>query len=235
MTRIAVFADLHGNLPALNVIMDKIESLNCAAIYSLGDSITIGPYSNECIDIIRSKKINAIIGNHEEYLIKGITKPLPSYMSEDEYKHQLFVHSQITNENKKYIKTWKDKIEVSIDGYQCLFIHSPFKIAEPYNEYIYIGNMSNEEIENAFLKYKADIVFFGHTHAILNIKGKNRYINPGSVGCHKDNTALFTIIEFNNNEINTWNYQIEYNKNELLDEFEYRKIPAREIIKKVFF
>lgn len=235
MTRIAVFADLHGNLPALKAILEKTESLNCTSIYSLGDSISIGPYSNECIDLIRDRNIHAIIGNHEEYFIKGIKKPLPSYMSEDEYKHQMFVHSQISSENKEFIKTWKDKIETVINGSRCLFIHSPFKTAEPYNDYIHIGNMNNKEIENTFIKYKADIIFFGHTHVFLDINAKSRYINPGSVGCHKSNMAFFTVIEFDHNETNILNYQLEYNKNELLEELEIREVPARDLIKKIFF
>ena len=127
MTRIAVFSDLHGNLPALSAILIKIKELECDYVVNLGDSIAIGAFSNECIDILKSTKIISIIGNHEEYLIKGINRPIPNYMSEGEYNHRIFVHKQISKENRKYISKWKEIYEIEIEGRKCLFTHSPLK------------------------------------------------------------------------------------------------------------
>jgi len=70
MIKIAIFADLHGNLHALQAILNRINELDCSAIYSLGDSISIGPNSNESLDLFRLNGITALVGNHEEYLLK---------------------------------------------------------------------------------------------------------------------------------------------------------------------
>jgi len=235
LVRIAVFSDLHGNLPALLVLLDEIRKLNCSAIYSLGDSIAIGPYSNECLEIFKENDIQAIIGNHEEYLLKGIEKPLPPYMSEGEYEHQIFIHNQISNENKKYVNSWKNKLEIKIENTQCLFIHSPYSIENPFNNYTNFRNMNVEQIRNEFSKYDFDLAFFGHTHAFLDFNKKGRFINPGSVGCHKNDFALMSIVDFDESIINAHHIQIKYDKNKMLNEFEIREIPERKIIKEMFF
>jgi len=235
LTRIAVFSDLHGNLPALSAILIKIKELECDYVVNLGDSIAIGAFSNECIDILKSTKIISIIGNHEEYLIKGINRPIPNYMSEGEYNHRIFVHKQISKENRKYISKWKEIYEIEIEGRKCLFTHSPFEKRIPYNEYVNVNELNIKEICNAFSKYHAELIFFGHSHTLLEIYNNRLYVNPGSVGCHKEPVALFSVIDIKDKEIDTHNYQVEYSKEILFDALDKRQIPEREFIKKIFF
>lgn len=235
MIRIAIFADLHGNLPALNSMLKKIQCLDCDFIYSLGDSISMGPYSNECLDIFRLNNIIGILGNHEEYLLKGIKEPLPEYMSRGEYEHQLFVHSQVSYKNKEYVKTWPYQLKENIENCSCTLIHSPFAEAEPFNSYININNMNLEQIEEAFADYSTDIVLFGHTHSLIDFYGAKRYINPGSVGCHKKNYARFSVVEFSKSSINVHHYQEYYDKDTLMKQFAIRNVPERDLITRVFF
>jgi predicted phosphodiesterase len=39
--KIGIISDIHGNLPALKVILDKFEKEQCGFIYCLGDTIAI--------------------------------------------------------------------------------------------------------------------------------------------------------------------------------------------------
>lgn len=235
MARIAAFSDLHGNLPALSAILPKIEELDCDYVINLGDSIAIGPFSNECIDLLKRKKVISIRGNHEEYLIKGIERPLPKYMSEGEYSHQIFVNNQISKENKEYISTWKELYKIEIEGRKCLFVHSAFENGKPYNEYINVDDLNIEEMCTVFAKYHADLIFFGHSHNIFEFDNKTIYINPGSVGCHKESSAFFSVVDIEGNKVYTHHYQVKYSKDSLLDSLESRKIPERDFIKRVFF
>ena len=95
--------------------------------------------------------------------------------------------------------------------------------------------MNIKEICNAFSKYHAELIFFGHSHTLLEIYNNRLYVNPGSVGCHKEPVALFSVIDIKDKEIDTHNYQVEYSKEILFDALDKRQIPEREFIKKIFF
>ena len=46
--KIALFSDVHGNLQALNAVLDSIKEEKVDKIICLGDVIAIGPNSREC-------------------------------------------------------------------------------------------------------------------------------------------------------------------------------------------
>lgn len=109
--RILVFSDVHGNLPALEKLLEDEK----ADIYiSLGDVVNYGPWSNECVELVNSIYPKILLrGNHEEAFIsgkydgtglakqffdfcypkfkkKGIIK---QWRMEFEYNHYLFTHT----------------------------------------------------------------------------------------------------------------------------------------------
>ena len=50
--KIAILTDVHGHLPALQADLRGIGREGCDAIFHTGDSIGIGPYPAECLDLI---------------------------------------------------------------------------------------------------------------------------------------------------------------------------------------
>ena len=67
--RIALFSDIHGNLPSLEIALE--ESGKVDGYFILGDVVNYGPWSNECVKLIDTlPNCIKILGNHEEYFIK---------------------------------------------------------------------------------------------------------------------------------------------------------------------
>lgn len=64
--RIAFFSDIHSNLPALEEVLAHIEKQKVDATFCLGDLVGYGPYPNEVIETITSRKIPTIMGNCED-------------------------------------------------------------------------------------------------------------------------------------------------------------------------
>ena len=61
---IAIFADIHGNLEALEAILKDIHKRRrIKQIYFLGDAITFGPNSSECLKLLEKHKVKCIVGN----------------------------------------------------------------------------------------------------------------------------------------------------------------------------
>lgn len=61
--RCAIVSDVHGNLDALNAVLEKAEAVD--ALYCPGDIVGYGAEPNECCNIIRERAAAATLGNHD--------------------------------------------------------------------------------------------------------------------------------------------------------------------------
>jgi predicted phosphodiesterase len=64
--RIAIFSDVHGNLPALEAVLTDIGRQQCDAVYCLGDLVGYAPFPNEVIARIREEGVPTIMGNYDD-------------------------------------------------------------------------------------------------------------------------------------------------------------------------
>src|SRR3569623_720670 len=63
--KIALFSDIHANLPALEAFFAHVDTQRADAIYCLGDLVGYNIWPNEVIDEILRRKIPAITGNYD--------------------------------------------------------------------------------------------------------------------------------------------------------------------------
>ncbi len=61
----AIISDIHGNLEALNAVLDHARSRRARRVVCLGDIIGYGPNPRECIEALMDIPI-CLMGNHEE-------------------------------------------------------------------------------------------------------------------------------------------------------------------------
>lgn len=66
MSKIAILSDVHGNLPALEAVLDDAERAGVDQFVCLGDIVGYGASSAECVDRIRRVEAECVIGNHDE-------------------------------------------------------------------------------------------------------------------------------------------------------------------------
>ena len=64
--RRALISDIHGNLEALEVVLDDIQSQGITEIFCLGDIIGYGPNPRECIDRVMETCKITLLGNHDQ-------------------------------------------------------------------------------------------------------------------------------------------------------------------------
>ncbi len=74
LVKIAVLADVHGNLQALRAVADHVDRWRPDAVLVAGDIVNRGPRSPECWDLVEERRLRdgwiVIRGNHEEYVIE---------------------------------------------------------------------------------------------------------------------------------------------------------------------
>ena len=69
MTRLAVLADIHGNLPALQAVIADMAQFAVDQVVVAGDSVNWGPFSRQVMELIWAHRWPVIRGNNELYLL----------------------------------------------------------------------------------------------------------------------------------------------------------------------
>ena len=63
--RHAIFSDIHGNLPALESVLDDMSTAQVDSYFCLGDVVGYGAYPDECVELVRDLGCLTVAGNHD--------------------------------------------------------------------------------------------------------------------------------------------------------------------------
>jgi predicted phosphodiesterase len=63
--RVAVLSDIHGNLHALEAVLDSVAGDEPDAVWCLGDLVGYGPRPNRCCALVADRADICLIGNHD--------------------------------------------------------------------------------------------------------------------------------------------------------------------------
>lgn len=197
--KIALFSDIHANLPALEAFFKDVEERKPDAIYCLGDLVGYNIWPNEVINEIRKRGIPTIAGNYDFGIGRSSDDCGCAYKTDEEKEMGKvsisFTNEIVKEEEKKYLRTLPAHIRVEFqlnnDKLNLMLVHgSPRKI----NEYLF-EDREEKSLLRIMEQADADIMCFGHTHKpyhrILNSgkEGTEHFrhaINIGSVGKPKD-------------------------------------------------
>ncbi len=203
--RFAIISDIHGNLAALQSVVERIKNENCDKVICLGDLVGYGPHPNECVEIVREIADIIIIGNHDHAAI-GLTDT--RYFNPHARAAIAWTSAVLTNKSKDFLA----QLDFVARDDEALFVHAT--PCEP-EKWDYILNAVDAAIN--FRCFKEFICFVGHSHIPvrfarfpdrhvkniqanpLNLELENRYIiNVGSVGQPRDGDAkaAFTIYNY---------------------------------------
>ena len=201
--KIAVISDIHGNLEALNTVLEDIKKRGIDKIYCLGDIVAKGTHQQECVDLVRSNCEVVIKGNCDEYYSRP---SIPEDKSDTEKMRFNWNTNKINDDSKSYLQGLPFCHEFYLSGRLVRLIH-----ATPTSIDGFVGGIDTLEnlyslflpSENTISESKADILIYGHIHNPFVQKLYNRYIiNAGSVGNpidvfrnpDKDADARFTTV-----------------------------------------
>jgi len=215
--KLALISDIHGNLAALEAVLDSIKRIGVDRIFCLGDIVGYGARPNECVDLVKSHDIPCICGNHDEVAIssRGLSCFTPNAK-----KAILWTQEQLTDESHLYLSELKFTIE--FEG--LLLVHaSPIDL----ESWPYI--FTQTDADTAFQSFTHPVCFFGHTHfpVIFHESEENRrLINVGSVGQPRDYDprACWGLYDSSTGEFR-W-IRVEYNIENTVQEIFDAKLPG---------
>ena len=206
--KLAVFSDIHSNLPALTRALEVSESLGVDEIVCLGDVVGYGAHPNECIALVRERCAVTLLGNHDA---AAIDLSVAAFFTTHARVAAEWTNRHLNAEGVAFLK----QLPLSAERDELLFVHaSPLEPAE-WNYVLDIG-----EVRRALDAFSGPVCFIGHSH-IPGIfsqqgaedgvrRGERFIINVGSVGQPRDGDPRLSFGVFDTQEWRYTNHRVEY-------------------------
>src|SRR2546423_801919 len=178
--RLAALYDVHGNLPALEAVLQEVRRAGVDRVVVGGDVVP-GPMPHETLACLRQLDVpvDFIQGNGEVAVLAELAGQ-DSGVPEQFRGVVRWSGQQLDPEQRRLIATWPKKLSLQIPGLGgVLFCH-----ATPRNENeIFTKLTPQEKLVPVFAGVNASVVACGHTHMQFDrMLGNTRVVNAGSVG-----------------------------------------------------
>ncbi len=153
---VALLADVHANMPALEVVLDYLAKRNIGEGYVLGDIVGYGPHPAECLEALRAQSgLQCIKGNHDHAAASGNYGRGFSSVSR-------WVIEWTTQQLSAEQREWLAQLPLYLEADEWLAVHGAPNDTTFFNAYVY--EMTYEDnlkvLEERGIRY----CFHGHTH-----------------------------------------------------------------------
>jgi predicted phosphodiesterase len=210
--RIAVLADIHGNLPALEAVLKDLPIVSPDDVWCGGDVAWGAPWGSECIAHVRDQGWTTVKGNTDVW-ITGDPQTVESREDRARLTELAQAH-EITAEDEK----WLVNLPLGHSGPgSILLVHaspgSPFSAPQP------------EDPASAFEIYegRASLVVYGHIHRAFTrrLQEGTLVCNTGSVGLPKDgDSACYLVIDQQGPDLVLRHRRVDFDREATMSEAE---------------
>ena len=179
--RVAALYDIHGNLPALESVLDRIRRLGVDRLV-IGGDVLPGPLPHECLALLQTCEIplQCLLGNGETAVLQHLAGQEPSAVPPHSRALVAWAAQQLDERQRQWIAAWPRTLQLDIPGLgQVLFCH-----ATPRNEIeLFTALTPEDRLLPIFEPLGVPLIVCGHTHMQFNRTiGSTRVVNAGSVG-----------------------------------------------------
>lgn len=184
--KIAVISDIHGNMEALQAVMEDIKKEECEKVFALGDYAMAGPEPHRTVEFFFEKQFDKnfkLIQGNTDFMIANYTNEVyeniktKAPVMAEALKDDVYILNPI---QKSFLKNLPIQLQIEEEGVKILLVHgSPRK----NNEDILPDTPLNE-VEKMLENVTADVILCGHTHQPCGFQTstKKTVVNAGSVG-----------------------------------------------------
>ena len=207
--RVGVFSDIHGNYPALQRVIGELDKMNLDALVCCGDVVGYGASPNECVELLRERKIPTIAGNHDFAAVERVDI---TYFNDIAKRSILWTRGVLTAENREFL----NGLPLTLETDDALFVHASPRNPEYWSYIITIG-----DARQSFRHFDQGICFIGHSHTPFVVEnregelashttplvelneGSQYVVNVGSVGQPRDRNpdACFAVLDLTENHV----------------------------------
>jgi predicted phosphodiesterase len=179
--RVAAIYDIHGNLPALEAVLEEIRQAEVDRIVVGGDVVP-GPMPRETLSCLLALDIpiQFIQGNGEVAVLAEMADTDPAGVPEQFREIIRWTAQQLDAEHERLFAGWPQTLRLEIPGLgEALFCH-----ATPRSDTEIFTRLTPEDrLLPVFEGVDVPVVICGHTHMQFERTiGRIRVVNAGSVG-----------------------------------------------------
>ena len=193
--RYAIFGDIHGNIEALETVLEHCKKEGVDRYLCLGDIVGYGANPNECADLVKKQCSIILLGNHDAAAVELLST------------QHFNIHAKIaiewtTQTLRKETKNFLSELPMKSTVDPITLVH-----ATPYEPNMWYYITSLEEAAFNFQFFETQICMVGHTHIPIiivldnqkelyvhqdtgirlgDVEGARLLINVGSVGQPRD-------------------------------------------------
>ncbi len=215
--KILVFTDLHGNLNALNALIETEDFMSADERIFLGDVCIGFSRLNECIELLKNFDCIKILGNNDAYVCDKVPKADITTFSNQKFEQLKYMQNIIKPENKEIINSWTREYFLKIANKTFYFTHYPWEVLD--NELSVIDSpieKSFETRQDMFKNIDADYYIFGHEHkSNCFSNGEKTYYCLGTLGLRCPGRYL--IINIKDGNVKIEEKLLCFNMNEEID------------------
>jgi predicted phosphodiesterase len=195
--RLAILADIHGNLQALEAVLEDIQKQAVDRVIISGDMVNRGPNNVAVMERVLNKGYSLLLGNHDDFLRQLVERrDLPEdYFSNPFWEANHWSARQLQRANKlASLANLPMTLRLEQDGLPSLLIShgSPRHYREGYSEYL-----PEDTLSEIIQMHPADIYIGSHTHSQLKRSwGQHQIYNTGAVGApfNHDQRAQYLLL-----------------------------------------
>jgi len=219
MSRIAIVADIHGNIPALEAVIADISRQAVDEVLVGGDLVGRGPQGSAVTRRIRELGWPSIRGNHEDYVLTFRRGEVPSdWLEADEWAASRWMAEELSEEDAQYL----DALPLSLTSHlqpELRLVHG-----SPRGPNDGIGPWTTDrQMEAHASSVREFLLVCAHTHRPLDRTfSTGRIVNVGSVGLpfNGDRRAQYAVFEFAKDQIDVQFRRVAYDLNAILEIYE---------------
>ena len=177
---IALIADIHGNLAALEAVLDVLGVELPDEIVCLGDVAAMGPQPREVLRRLHGLGCSVVMGNADAELLDPASMETTN---DDARKYVDMTHwgaAQLDDADREFISSFQPTVALSLGSSGSLLCchGSPRSYDDIIN-----ATTPDDELDSMIAGHDPTIIAGGHTHIrMLRVYRGREIVNPGSVG-----------------------------------------------------
>lgn len=208
---IALLSDVHGNMPALEAVLEDAAGHGADAIWNLGDVVGYAPFPNEVIRRLRDVHAANIVGNYDLKVLAFEQKQeqWKKHKAPEKYAAFQWNWEHLSEEDRGFLASLPARLKVEVNGLDVLLVHgSPASIDELLG-----ADTAQRRLEELAVKAGVDVIVCGHSHEPFVRRTRGAwFVNPGSVGRPEggDWRASYALLEFRAGRLNVAHRRVAY-------------------------
>jgi len=219
MKRIAVLADVHGNVPALEAVIEDVARQRPDEVLVAGDLVGRGPCGKEVVRRIAEQGWRSVRGNHEDYLLAFRHRKVKSHwLTASEWSAARWMAAELDEAAATFIAGLPLTLRSDLAPELRVVHGTPRSNGEGIGPWT-----SRQQVEAHFSEVAEPVLICGHTHRPLECRlPTGLVVNVGAVGLpfNRDRRAQYAVFQLSHDEVAVEFRRVDYDLEQTVRDYE---------------